>query len=106
MVNSTFQSNMKTIWLRKEDLKCLVVQIALKAQQSGMWYLDSGCSGHMTGDRSLFWVYEKCNGGTITFGDSSRSKINRKGTISTSDIPKLNDVLFVEGLKANLLSIS
>ena len=33
---------------------CLFVHTALKVFNSCLWYLDSGCSWHMTGDKSLF----------------------------------------------------
>ncbi|XP_073143884.1 uncharacterized protein [Henckelia pumila] len=35
------------------------------------WYLDSGCSRHMTGNVKLLSELTKCNGPTITFGDNS-----------------------------------
>ena len=38
-----------------------------------LWYLDSGCSRHMTGDQSLFKVFESKKGGNVTFGDGSKS---------------------------------
>ena len=37
------------------------------------WYLDSGCSKHMTGDKSKFLSLEDYPGGTITFGERARS---------------------------------
>ncbi|GMP54122.1 hypothetical protein CsSME_00019382 [Camellia sinensis var. sinensis] len=42
----------KKIWVRKDDLTCLVVHTTLKARDSHMWYLDSGCSRHMSGNKS------------------------------------------------------
>ena len=60
----------------------------------------------MIGDQSLFKVFESKKGGNITFGDTSKSQIKGKGIIS---LPKLSDiakVLYVEGLRVNLLSIS
>ena len=45
-----------------------------------LWYLDSGCSRHMTGDRSLFKVFESKKGGNVTSDDGSKSQIKGKGT--------------------------
>ena len=60
----------------------------------------------MTGDRSLFKVFKSKKGGNVTFGDGSKSKINGKGIISLPGLPDIANVLYVEGLRVNLLSIS
>ena len=71
-----------------------------------LWYLDSGCFRHMTRDRSLFKVFESIKGGNVTFGDRSKSHIKGKGIISLPRLPDIANVLYVEGLRVNLLSIS
>ena len=60
----------------------------------------------MTGDRSLFKVFESKKGGNVTFGDGSKSQIKGKGIISPPRLLDIANVLYVEGLKVNLLSIS
>ena len=60
----------------------------------------------MIGDRSLFKVFESKKGGNVTFGDGSKSQIKGKGTISLPRLPNITNVLYVEGLRINLLSIS
>ena len=60
----------------------------------------------MTGDRSLFKVFEYKKGGNVTFGDGCKSQIKGKGTISLPGLPDITNVLYVEGLRVNLLSIS
>ena len=42
----------------------------------------------------------------MTFGDGNVARVKGKGTICVLDIPNLEEVLYVEGLKANLISIS
>ena len=59
----------------------------------------------MTGDRSLFKVFESKKGGNVTFGDGSKSQIKGKGIISLLGLPDIANVLYVEGLRVNLLSI-
>ena len=66
----------------------------------------SGCSRHMTRDRSYFKVFESKKGGNVTFGDGSKSQIKGKGIISRLGLPNIVNVLYVEGLRVNLLSIS
>ena len=60
----------------------------------------------MTRDRSLFKVFESKKGGNVTFGDGSKSQIKGKGTISLPGLLDITNVLYVEGLRVNLLSIS
>ena len=51
---------------------CFMMKSAFKVMDTCLWYLDSGCSRHMTGDRSLFKVYESKKGGNVTFGDRNK----------------------------------
>lgn len=44
----------KSTSLENDDVLALVVLTALSALETNMWYVDSGCSKHMTSDRSLF----------------------------------------------------
>ena len=90
----------------KNELKCLIVHIALRASETHSWYLDSGCSHHMTGNRSLFTSFTEFGGGNVTFGDGNVARVKGKGTIHAPNIPNLEKVLYVEGLEANLISIS
>ena len=60
----------------------------------------------MIRDRSLFIVFKSKKGGKVTFGDRSKSQIKGKGTISLPGLPDITNVLHVEGLRVNLLSIS
>ena len=85
---------------------CFMMKSAFKVMDTCLWYLDSGCSRHMIGDRSLFKVFESKKGGNVTFGDRSKLQIKGKGIISLSKLPDIANVLYVEGLKVNLLSIS
>ncbi|KAH9331276.1 hypothetical protein KI387_003384, partial [Taxus chinensis] len=49
----------------KDKEKSMLVKIAFHAQDEGkLWYIDSGCSIHMTGDKSKFISLNKVNEGT------------------------------------------
>ena len=69
-------------------------------------YLDSCYLRHMMGNQHLFVSLSKTQGGTITFGDDEDGGIVGTGNIDKSPSIILEDVLFVDGLKANLVSIS
>ena len=85
---------------------CFMMKFAFKVMDTCLWYLDSGYSRHMTGDRSLFKVFESKKGSNVTFGDGSKSQIKGKGIISLPGLPDIVNVLYVKGLRVNLLSIS
>ena len=50
-----------------------MMHTTLKVMDTCLWYLDSGYSRYMTGDRSLFQTFEPKNGGNVTFGHGSKS---------------------------------
>nr|GEV12039.1 retrovirus-related Pol polyprotein from transposon TNT 1-94 [Tanacetum cinerariifolium] len=77
--------------------KSLVVQIVL-------WYLDVGCSKHMTGDRSQLINFVQKFLSTVKFGNDYVEKIMGYGDyrIGNVTIPK---VYFVKGLGHNLFFV-
>ena len=72
---------------------CFMMKYAFKVMDTCFWYLDSSCSRHMTGDWSLFKVFESKKGGNVTFGGGSKSQIKGKGTISLPRLPDIANVL-------------
>ncbi|GJY44809.1 putative ribonuclease H-like domain-containing protein [Tanacetum coccineum] len=67
---------------------------------------DSGCSRHMTGNKSFLTDYQEIDGGFVAFGGSPKGgKITRKGKIRTGKLD-FEDVYFVKELKFNLFSVS
>ena len=59
----------------------------------------------MTSDSKLFSKLEKKKGGTITFGDNANG-IFGISTIGNDSSTCIENVLFIDGLKHNLLSVS
>ncbi|XP_022891922.1 uncharacterized protein LOC111406778 [Olea europaea var. sylvestris] len=103
----------KKVWVKEGDLArhsgqehCYVAHVALKAQNYNMWYLDSACSRHTCGNKALFTSLDECNGGMVIFGDGGSAPILGKGTVQMHGLPVISNVLYVEDLKSNLLSIS
>ena len=91
----------KKLWREKtSEEKCL---IALKFQDKGdLWYVDSGCSKHMAGDKDKFLNLKK-HKGKVTFGDNASGNILGKGTVNVGKA-KAKNVLFVENMKPILLT--
>ncbi|GKA32448.1 hypothetical protein Tco_0718815 [Tanacetum coccineum] len=69
------------------------------------WIFDSGCSGHMTGNKDQLEDFEEFNGGSVTFG-GSKGYISGKGKIRVGNLD-FDSVSFVKELgHFNLFSIS
>ncbi|GJY23738.1 ribonuclease H-like domain-containing protein [Tanacetum coccineum] len=67
--------------------------------------IDSGCSRHMTGNRSYLTDYEEIDGGFVAFGGSTKGgKITRKGKIRTGKLD-IERVLLKVPRKDNMYSI-
>ena len=75
------------------------------ATKNKLFYLDSGYSKHLIGDASLLSSFSEKHGGFVTHGDN-KSKILGSGNIGDKDTLIIKDVLLVEELKHNFLSIS
>ena len=69
------------------------------------WYLDSGCSRHMTGDPSIFVELQSLNGEKVSFRGNNKGKIVGKGTVEIGGL-KINEMSLVKWLNYNLISIS
>ena len=69
--------------------------------------IDSGCTNHMTGERSMFDSLTKSSGDHyITFAGNERGKVLGTGNITLNSQFNLSKVLLVDTLGYNLLSIS
>ncbi|GJR05267.1 UBN2 domain-containing protein [Tanacetum coccineum] len=76
----------------------------LKLQEKGV--INSGCSRHMTGNKSYLSDYKEIDGGFVAFGGNPNGgKITGKGKIRTRKLD-FEDVYFVKELKFNLFSVS
>ncbi|GKB18989.1 integrase, catalytic region, zinc finger, CCHC-type containing protein, partial [Tanacetum coccineum] len=85
------------IVLDSESPKPEVVQIVL-------WYLDSVCSKHMTGDRSQLTNFISKFLGTVKFGNDQVAKIMGFGDYQIGNVT-ISRVYYVEGLGHNLFSV-
>ena len=99
-------SNVRT-WRIKETQpeRC---GIALYAEgQENLWYIDSGCSKHMIGDKEKLESYTALEkGNKVPFGNDISAAIKGKGMAQLKEGVKAGNVLYVDGLKHNLLSVS
>src|SRR5438132_878424 len=71
------------------------------------WVMDSGCSQHMTGNSRIFTTLEEgdYDRDHITLGQNSRKKVIGLGKIAITNDLSIQNVLHVEDLCFNLLSV-
>jgi hypothetical protein len=98
-----FIREQEKLWrVKTSENECL---ISLKTQdEKDLWYVDSGCSKHMTCNKEKFLDLKKQNG-KVTFGYNASSNILGNGTVSLGK-DKARNVLLVDKLKPILLSVS
>ncbi|GKD38582.1 hypothetical protein Tco_1258789, partial [Tanacetum coccineum] len=96
-----------TIAPKAVDHTCLkdLTMLIYKADSSQEIF-DSGCSRHMTGNKSFLIDYQEIDGRFVAFGGSPKGgKITRKSKIRTGKLD-FKDVYFVKKLKFNLFFVS
>nr|GEY00430.1 retrovirus-related Pol polyprotein from transposon TNT 1-94 [Tanacetum cinerariifolium] len=83
------------------------VDITMKKDylKRSVWYLDSGCSRHMTRVKQYLQKYSKEFGPKVVFGDNYLSDTKGYGSVNCNGII-FTKVAYVNGLKHNLISIS
>ncbi|POO00877.1 hypothetical protein TorRG33x02_035080, partial [Trema orientale] len=86
--------------------KYLTGHTSLVAYNSENWYFDSSYSRHITGNRSFPTDYHEISNRCVTSGDGKKDQILGVGNLYVQRFPNLKNMLLVEGLEANLISIS
>ncbi|KAK2369225.1 gag-protease polyprotein [Trifolium repens] len=96
----------KKVWKPKATKVAQIAHTSFRASSREDWYFDSGCSRHMTGVERFLTDIKSYTTSYVTFGDGAKGEIKGIGKLINSGLPKLENVLLVKGLKANLISIS
>lgn len=75
--------------------------------QENLWYIDSGCSKHITSDKDNFVYFNEIKKEkNVNFGNNSSATIKEKGFVVLKEKVKVENVLFVNGIRHNQLSVS
>jgi len=70
------------------------------------WFVDSGCSRHIIGEKSNFLSLVATQEGSVAFGNGKLGTIVGIGKIGESLSHSIDGVYLVDGLMHNLLSVS
>jgi hypothetical protein len=79
------------------------------ARDDALWYLDSGATNHMTGNRNAFVNIDTAVSGVVRFGDGSEVAIEGAGSVlfegKTGEHLPLTGVYFIPRLTHNIISL-
>ena len=76
-IRQLMESTIPTDLSSKHEV-CFMMKSTFKVMDTCLWYPDNDCSRHMTGDQSLFKVFESKKGGNVTFGDGANHRLKEK----------------------------
>nr|KYP57044.1 Retrovirus-related Pol polyprotein from transposon TNT 1-94 [Cajanus cajan] len=96
-------------FIEEKEVETLLMAVEdAKDNEAEIWYVDTGCSNHMSGSKSSFSYLNENFHSTVSFGDCSTVKVMGKGDIKIKTkngfIETISNVLYVPDLKSNLLS--
>lgn len=72
--------------------------LACKTQEvvaGNVWYLNSGCSNHMTGNKDIFAILDNSLQSEVNIGDDNRLQVKGKGDIlvqTKNGVKRITDV--------------
>ncbi|XP_021602892.1 uncharacterized protein LOC110608005 [Manihot esculenta] len=92
----------------EDEFKLFMADLELNGTLGDIWFLDSGCSNHMTGIRSLFKELDEDYKLKVRLGDDKQMEVEGKGTIAIrngAETRLLHEVFFVPSLTQILLSV-
>lgn len=92
-----------------QESKLFMAHLYTNKVSHDAWFVDSGCSNHMTGNRLLFKELDESQKLQVRLGDNKQMQVEGRGivTVETSNgkVKLLSDVFFVPNLAHNLLSV-
>jgi hypothetical protein len=92
----------------KEEMLLMALVDHEEINTEHTWYLDSGCSNHMCGDKTLFSELDNSFTESVKLGNNSKLGVQGKGRIRfevRGIVFVIPEVFYVPDLKNNLLSL-
>eukprot|EP00253_Pinus_taeda_P032692 PITA_32692 len=105
-------SNSSSANITRENISQNNVLLACNMAETNsedIWFLDSGCSNHMTGNIALFSALDQNVKSEVTLGTDTKISVMGKGEVKIftkkGEKKTIADVYCVPGMRCNLLSI-
>ena len=92
-----------------EEIKLFMEKDGTTQEMESLWFLDNGCSNHMTDIYSLFKDIDDTYRMKVRLGDDKQMQVEGKGIVAIDNakenIKLISNVLFVPSISHNLLSV-
>lgn len=92
----------------EEEILLMAYTKKEQAENEEIWYLDFGCSNHMTGNKNLFYDLNESSRQSVKLSNNSSMSFMGKGTVKVHmnrKMQNINDVYYVPELKRNLINL-
>ncbi|GAU13535.1 hypothetical protein TSUD_346390 [Trifolium subterraneum] len=107
--NTEEEANVAQDGSTSEDDVSFMVTITDETIESMVWYFDTGCSNHMTGNKSILTYFNKCLNTRIKLANGNFIAAEGMGNVviqrSNGKKAVIEKVLYVPGMKCNLMSV-
>jgi transposase InsO family protein len=103
-----WEGNANYAELNEEEMLLMAYNDEIKNCKEEAWYIDSGCSNHMVGNKEWFFDFDESFRESVRLGNDSKMAVMGKGNIKLSiggRIHVITDVYYLPGLGNNLLSV-
>ncbi|CAL9004184.1 unnamed protein product, partial [Prunus brigantina] len=108
-MNVLLEQRSKLCELDEEEEMLLMSYVELyKARREDAWFLDSGCSNHMCGDRTMFNELDENFRHSVKLGNNTKLDVTGKGSVKlllNGVNHVVTEVYYIPELRNNLLSI-
>lgn len=92
-----------------EDVSLSLLTKQEQVNNNNLWFIDFGCSNHMTGSKSSFTHLDESFKLGVQLGNKKKLAIEGKGTVrvntGSNNSKLLDDVYYAPSLEYNLLSV-
>ena len=72
---------------KEEEEKLSMTCIGINPKKGDLWFVDSRCSNHMTGTKSLFQELDKMQRIKVQLGNTKEIQVEEEGTVKVETSP-------------------